>query len=168
MQTAGQDESDVFGDNQAVALPTLLTVTLGPWPWFVGGLLFVGASIWVSRPMIAALGFAALVTAWVAVGVSFFPSQLVIWGVLSGAFTAMLRGMMPQESAALKPSQYARVCEAIPPGEVGHVQYEGAIWQARCQISDRAIASGLSVIVVKRQGTTLIVLPIPTSPSNSP
>ncbi|MBE7380220.1 MAG: NfeD family protein [Leptolyngbya sp. SIO1E4] len=148
-----------------MTLPNLLTLTLGPVPWLVGGLILLGFSLLVPRPTIVSLGFAGMITALVALSVPLFPSQLLIWGVLSGGFTLILRGLVPQESKALEPARYARVCEPIVPGGIGHVHYEGAIWQARCQISDVAIASDLSVVVVERQGNTLIVLPIPTSQS---
>lgn len=149
-----------------VALPNLLTLTLGPMPWLVGGLMLVGFSLFVPRPTVAALGFAGILTALVALSISLFPSQLLVWGVLSSGFTLILRGLVPKESQALKPSRYARVSELIPPGGTGRVHYEGAIWHARCQISDGAIAADSPVVVVGRQGNTLIVLPIPTSPSN--
>lgn len=149
-----------------VTLPNLLALTLGPTPWLVGGLILVTFSLFVPRPLVAALGFAGVLTALLALSISPFPSQLLIWGVLSGGFTLVLRGLVPKESKALEPAQYARVSELIPPGGVGRVHYEGASWHARCQISDGAIAPNATVRVVDRQGTTLIVLPIPTSPSN--
>jgi len=51
------------------------------------------------------------------------------------------------------------VTETIPPSGIGLVSYEGALWRARCQISDISIAPGQMVYVVGRQGLTLMVLP---------
>ncbi|HEY9887751.1 MAG TPA: NfeD family protein [Candidatus Obscuribacterales bacterium] len=146
-------------------LPNLLTLTVGPTPWLVGGLILLGFNLLIPEPTIAALGLAGLVTALVAVSITPLPHQLLIWGVLAAAFTLIMRGLLPKESKDLEPAKYARVCDPIPPGGMGRVQYEGAIWHARCQISDVAIADQVLVSVVDRQGTTLIVMPIPTSPS---
>ncbi|NER82191.1 MAG: NfeD family protein [Leptolyngbya sp. SIO1D8] len=149
-----------------MTLPNLLTLTLGPVPWLVSGLMLLGFSLLVPRPTIASFGFAGVLTALIALSIPLFASQLLIWGISSGGFILILRGLVPQESKALEPARHARVSEQIPPGGVGHVHYEGATWQARCQISDVAIAPETPVAVIDRQGNTLIVLPIPTSPSN--
>jgi membrane protein implicated in regulation of membrane protease activity len=114
-----------------------------------------------------ALGLAGLITALVAISIPLFPSQLLIWGVTSAAFTLVLRSFVPRESRDLAPSRYARVCVVIPAGGVGRVHYEGAIWHARCQNSQVAIAPEALVSVVDRQGNTLIVMPMPTLPSTS-
>jgi membrane protein implicated in regulation of membrane protease activity len=142
-------------------------MTLGPTPWLVGSLILLGFNLVIPNPTLVALGLAGLITALVAISISLLPSQLLIWGVTSAAFTLVLRSFVPQESRELAPSRYARVCGAIPAGGVGRVQYEGAIWHARCQISDVAIAPEAMVTVVERQGTTLIVMPLPTFPSTS-
>jgi membrane protein implicated in regulation of membrane protease activity len=149
-----------------VNLSNLLTLTLGPTPWLVSGLVFLAFNLLIPNPTMVALGFAGLLTAIVAASIQLFPSQLLIFGVLSAAFTLILRGFLPQESKDLEPARYARVHDQIPPGGVGRVNYEGAIWHARCQISDVAIAPQSTVSVVERQGNTLIVMPIPPSPAS--
>ena len=154
--------------NIANLLTNLLTLTLGPTPWLISGAMLVGFSLFIPRPTISALGFAGLLTALFASSISLFPSQALVWGILSSGLVLLLRKFVPQESKALEPAKYARVSTPIMSGGVGRVHYEGAIWHARCQISDKAIASDTPVIVVERQGTTLVVLPIPTSPSNLP
>lgn len=147
-------------------LTNLLTLTLGPTPWLISGLILIGFSLFIPRPTVAALGFAGLLTALLASRISLFPSQALVWGVLSSGFVLLLRKFVPQESKALEPEKYAWVSKSITSGGVGRVHYEGTTWHARCQISDTAIAPDTPVIVVDRQGTTLVVLPIPTSPSN--
>lgn len=145
-------------------IPNFLTMTLGPTPWLVAGLMLLSFSLLVPRPIVAALGFAGVLTAVAARHVAPLPSQLFIWGMLSGGFTLMLRGLVPQESKALEPVRYARVLEPIATGGVGRVHYAGSSWLARCQISDGAIAPGSQVTVVGRQGNTLIIVPIPAMP----
>jgi membrane protein implicated in regulation of membrane protease activity len=149
----------------AVDLPNLLMMTLGPTPWLIFGLVLLAFNLLIPTPTMVALGFAGLLTSLVAVTLSLFASQLLVFGVLSAAFTLILRGLLPQESKDLEPARYARVHQPIPPGGVGRVHYEGAVWHARCQISDVAIAPDTRVAIVERQGNTLIVLPIPTAPA---
>jgi len=145
----------------------LLILTVGPTPWLIGGCALLGLSLMVPNPTTAALGLAGLVTAIAALRVALLPSQLLIWGVLSAALTLLMRAMLPQESKELAAARTAWVREAIAPGQLGRVHYEGALWHARCQISDVAIAPDTQVSVVKRQGNTLIVLPLPDSRSTT-
>jgi membrane protein implicated in regulation of membrane protease activity len=127
--------------------------------WLLSGLMFLLFSILIGEPIVAALGFAALVVAVVALSVSTFVTQLLIWGILAVLFALILRGMVPAESKELEPPSEAEVFQAIPAGGVGEVSYEGSFWSARCQISDLEVAAGQTVHVIGRQGNTLIVLP---------
>lgn len=147
--------------------PDILTLTVGPTPWLMGGCLLLALNLFVPNPTTTALGLAGLITSVVAISISFLSSQLLIWGVLSAAFTLIMRGLLPQESKELEAARTARVCDAIAPGTMGRVHYEGAIWHARCQISDVAIAPDTQVAVIERQGNTLIVLPMPISRSTT-
>jgi len=147
--------------------PNILTLTVGPMPWLIGSCLLLGFSLLVPNPTTAALGLAGLVTALVAISITSFPSQLLIWGVLSAAFLLIMRGLLPQESKALQASRTARVCQPIAPGQTGRVHYEGAIWHARCPRDDVAIAQDAQVAVVDRQGNTLVVMPLPNSRSRT-
>lgn len=148
-------------EDKRVTFSTFLTLAVGPVPWLLGGLCLLGLSLLVPEPTIVSLGFAALVMAIVAMSMTLLSKQLLVWGILSVAFTLILRGLVPKESKELERSRFARVCELIPPGGVGRVHYEGAIWHARCQISDVAISPENGVTVVGREGNTLIVVPIP-------
>lgn len=145
----------------------LLTLTVGPTPWLIGGCVLLGLSLLVPEPTTTALGLAGLVTAIAALRIVALPSQLLIWGVLSAALVLLMRSLLPQESQELAAARTARVYEAIAPGQTGRVHYEGAIWHARCQISDVAIAPDTQVAVIDRQGNTLIVLPMPNSRSTT-
>jgi membrane protein implicated in regulation of membrane protease activity len=127
--------------------------------WLVGGFVFLGLGLVIGEPVAAALGIAAIITAIAALSVPSIIMQLLIWGVLSVALSIVLRGMVPKVSKDLRSNIEATVSETIPKGGLGVVAYEGAIWKARCQISDIAITSGQIVHVVGRQGNTLIVLP---------
>ena len=144
-----------------------LNITLGPLPWLILGLGLLGISLMAPNPISVSLGCAGLVTALLALSIPALAKQLLVWAILSVAFTLILRGLVPQNSRALAPNRYARVVEVIPPGGLGRVSYDGGSWQARSQISDGAIAPEATVTVVSRQGNTLIVTPIPTSEATS-
>jgi membrane protein implicated in regulation of membrane protease activity len=118
--------------------------------WLVLGFLFLILGTLVGEPVVASLGIAALITAMAALTVTSITTQIVIWG---------LRGMVPKQAKDLAPSTHAVVSETIPSGGTGLVSYNGALWKARCQISDITISPGQEVQVVSRQGLTLIVLP---------
>jgi len=142
-------------------------MTLEPTPWLVGGLVLLGFNLLIPSPMMVALGFAGIITALVAVSISLFTNQLLIFGILAAAFTLILRGLLPQESEDLRPAKYARVYQQIPQGGVGRVNYEGAIWQARCPTNNMTIAAQTMVAIVERQGNTLIVIPASTAGSKN-
>lgn len=127
--------------------------------WLILGFLFLILGMVVGEPVVASLGIAALITAMAALTVTSIPTQVVIWGVLSIALSVVLRSMVPKRAKDLNPSTEAIVSETIPNGGVGLVSYDGALWKARCQVSDITISPGETVHVVGRQGLTLIVLP---------
>jgi membrane protein implicated in regulation of membrane protease activity len=127
--------------------------------WLIGGLIFLGLGLVVGEPVAAALGIAAVITAIAALSVPSVLMQLVIWGILSIALAVVLRGMVPKQSKDLRHSIEATVSEMIPKGGLGIVTYEGALWRARCQISDISVTPKQVVHVIGRQGNTLIILP---------
>jgi len=127
--------------------------------WLLGGLLGLGLSLFVGEPGIAALGFAAILTAIVALSVPELAMQLLIWGILAVALALIMQGLVPLPTRELAPPSEADVSQTIPAGGEGEVSYEGSFWRARSQVSDLEIAAGQRVYVVDRQGNTLIVLP---------
>lgn len=127
--------------------------------WVLSGLGLLSIGTLLGEPVMMSLGLSAFITALVAMSVTALPWQLAIWIVLALAIVVILQGLMPRESDALRLPTEANVYEAIPMGGCGHVWYNGALWKARCQFSDVAIAAGQTVFVAGRQDNTLIVLP---------
>lgn len=128
--------------------------------WIIVGFIFILLGVTVGEPTAASLGIAAIITAIAALTVSSVALQIVLWGILSIALTIVLRGMVPLPTKEEQPDTQAVVSETIPKGGVGWVSYEGALWKARCQMSDVSITEGQTVQVLGRQGLTLIVLPL--------
>lgn len=139
----------------------LLGQPVDPVIWLAAGLMLMGISVLTPHPLLAAMGFAGLVTALVALSVPILAKQLLIWGILSSAILLIFYGLMPRPGQTRQPVAQAQVSERIAAGKVGRVFYNGVQWNARCQISDVAIAPEQRVSVVGRQGNTLIVLPAP-------
>lgn len=108
----------------------------------------------------SALGVSALLTGLLSLWVGDFSLQIVIWMGLSLLVFWVLKRLVPKQTApTLRESTSARTLTSIPQGQPGRVMYEGSSWQARCSDEGLAIAPDQSVLVVGRQGNTLIVLP---------
>lgn len=136
------------------------TMSLPPFTlWLFVGFLCLTAGTLAGEPSAAAIGLAALITGIAALSLPSVTAQVILWGILSIALIGVLRGMVPRVSNDLTPAREATVTEMIPQSGIGLVSYEGALWRARCQISDISIAPGQIVHVVGRQGLTLMVLP---------
>ena len=127
--------------------------------WLLGGMLCLALGMLIPEPSIPALGIAAIITAIAALNVPSALAQMLLWGVLSLTLASFMRWLMPKEAKTLKHDTEAWVRTAIPVAGVGRVIYEGALWQARCQMQDVAIAPQQRVYVVGREGTTLLVIP---------
>ena len=106
-----------------------------------------------------AMGIAALFVAAIAL---FLPSPallILVWMLISGLLVMLSRRLIPKDSHQLKESTEGLTLTEIPAGETGRVQYEGNSWKARCDDPHLAITPQQKVIVLRRQGTTLIVVP---------
>ncbi|MDJ0706615.1 MAG: NfeD family protein [Leptolyngbyaceae cyanobacterium MO_188.B28] len=106
------------------------------------------------------LGISAFLVALLSLLVPQFNLQVLVWMVLSLIFIFLLRRFMPKRTpSTLVESTEARTITAIEPGQTGRVIYEGNSWQARCEDDRTAIAIDQPVVVLRRKGNTLFVLP---------
>lgn len=106
------------------------------------------------------LGVSAFIVALLTPVVPQFSLQVGIWMVFSLIFIFSLRYFVPKRTHyTLTESTEARTLTVIPPGDVGRVLYEGNSWQARCEDESIAIAPNQLVMVVRRRGNTLFVMP---------
>lgn len=106
------------------------------------------------------LGVSALIVSLVAFVVPWFSAQAALWMVLSITFIFCLKRFMPQRTPTiLLDATEARTLTAIAPGETGRVLYEGNSWQARCDDETTTIGADQTVVVVRRKGNTLYVMP---------
>jgi membrane protein implicated in regulation of membrane protease activity len=86
--------------------------------------------------------------------------QVALWMLFSVAFVFLSHRLMPKRKvASIQEATEAKTLTEILPGETGRVIYEGNSWPARCDDEKVAIAPQQKVYVVRREGTTLIVMP---------
>ena len=125
----------------------------------VGGVLCLMELVLPTAFIEATLGVSALLVAGVALIVPNFTVQVAIWMVLSVLANWALQRFVPKRTpAALADSTEARTLTAIAPGQPGRVLYEGNSWQARCGDQEAAIGADEPVIVIGRQGNTLLIM----------
>ncbi len=87
--------------------------------------------------------------------------QVLVWLLLSAVLLVFSRRLLAprRRSSQIQDAITAETLTEIPPGKTGRVLYEGNSWRARCDDEKLTIAPQETVYVVRRQGTTLIVMP---------
>ncbi|WP_088243460.1 NfeD family protein [Calothrix rhizosoleniae] len=87
--------------------------------------------------------------------------QVLVWLLLSAVLLVFSRRLLAprRRSSQIQDAIIAETLTEIPPGKTGRVLYEGNSWQARCDDEKLPIAPQETVYVIRRQGTTLIVMP---------
>jgi membrane protein implicated in regulation of membrane protease activity len=129
--------------------------------------LLIGVALCVTEMLVpiptfliaGALGIAALIVAAIALILPIPALQILAWMVISGLMIMLSRRLIPKDSHQLKDATEGLTLTEIAAGETGRVHYEGSSWKARCDDPHIAIAAQQKVIVLRRQGTTLIVVP---------
>jgi len=87
--------------------------------------------------------------------------QAIAWLCLSTTLTILSRRLAPKRHRQLKINDavVGETLTEIPPGQPGRVLYEGNSWRARCDDDKLYISANQEVYIVRREGTTLIVMP---------
>ena len=130
--------------------------------WLIIGVALCTIELLVPLPtflIAGAMGVAALVTAAIALILPIPALQILAWMLISLVLARVSRRFIPKDSLKLQDSSEGVTLTEIPAGETGRVQYEGGSWKARCDNPKIAIAAQEKVIILRRQGTTLIVVP---------
>lgn len=106
------------------------------------------------------MGLSAIVVGGIALVVPYVNLQVFLWMILSGGFIFLSRRFLPRSRVTiLEDAKEAETLTDIPPGDTGRVIYEGNSWRARGEDDQITIRAHQKVIVVRREGTTLIVIP---------
>ena len=130
--------------------------------WLIIGIALCVIELIVPLPtflIAGAMGLAALLVAMIAVILPIPALQILIWMLISGLLAVASRRFIPKDSFQLREASEGVTLTEIPAGETGRVKYEGGSWRAKCDNPQIAIAAQQKVIILRRQGTTLIVVP---------
>lgn len=87
--------------------------------------------------------------------------QVVVWLLLSTVLVVVMRRFLQpaRHKSKIPDAVIAETLTEIPAGRTGRVLYEGNSWQARCDDEKLSLPADQRVYVVRREGTTLIVMP---------
>jgi membrane protein implicated in regulation of membrane protease activity len=129
--------------------------------WLMAGVILCLMELFLPTAFVeATLGISALLVSGFALFIPQVSIQVGLWLVFSVLIVIALRRFLPKRTPyTLAASTEARTITSILPGETGRVLYEGNSWQARCEDEQAAIAMHQRVIVIGRQGNTLLVMP---------
>nr|WP_250124522.1 NfeD family protein [Chroococcidiopsis sp. CCMEE 29] len=130
--------------------------------WLVAGAVLCSLELVLPTAFVAfMMGISAFVVALVSLIFPQLALQVFLWLALSTTLVVLSRRLLPSPRRLTK-IQDALVAETlteIAAGKEGRVLYEGNSWRARCEDHKLAIAPDQRVYVVRREGTTLIVMP---------
>lgn len=132
------------------------------WLWLLAGAVLCLMELFLPTAFVAfMMGISAFVVALVSLIFPQLGLQVILWLALSTAFVLLSRRLMPSQArkSKLRDAIVAQTLTEIAPGKEGRVLYEGNSWRARCADDTLSLVSHQKVYVVRREGTSLIVLP---------
>lgn len=130
--------------------------------WLIIGIALCVIELLVPLPtflLAGAMGLAALIVAAIALLLPIPAMQIILWMVIAGLFAFGSRRFIPKDSVQLREAGHGVTLTEIPAGKSGRVQHEGVSWRAVCDDPQISIEARQQVIVLRRQGTTLVVVP---------
>lgn len=130
--------------------------------WLVAGAGLCLAELFLPTAFVAfMMGISAFLVALVSLITPNLSLQVILWLVFSTSLVLLSRRFLPKakKSSKIRDAIIAETLTEIVAGKEGRVIYEGNSWRARCEDTSCAIASHQKVYVVRREGTTLIVVP---------
>lgn len=130
--------------------------------WLIIGIALCVTELLIPLPtflIAGAMGIAAIFVAAIALILPIPALQILVWMLISGLLVRFSRRFIPRDSHQLKEASEGFTLTAIPAGQTGRVQHEGVSWKAKCDNPQIEIAAQQKVIVLRRQGTMLIVVP---------
>lgn len=130
--------------------------------WVIGGAVLCFTELFLPSAFVAfMMGISALIVALLSqFGLALW-LQVVAWLFLSTVLILLSRRFLqPQRrKSKIRDAIVAETLTEIPPGQAGRVLYEGNSWRAKCDDQKITVLPNQRVYVVRREGTTLIVMP---------
>ncbi|BAZ32584.1 hypothetical protein NIES4074_50900 [Cylindrospermum sp. NIES-4074] len=131
--------------------------------WLLAGAVLCLMELFLPSAFVAfMMGISAFVVALLSqVGLGSLWLQVVVWLVLSLVLVLLFRRFFQprRRKSKIQDAVIGETLTAIPAGTTGRVLYEGNSWRARCDDDKLSLAPQQAVYVVRREGTTLIVMP---------
>ncbi|MBN3963289.1 NfeD family protein [Nostoc sp. NMS8] len=131
--------------------------------WLLAGAVLCLTELFLPSAFVAfMMGISALVVALLSgVGMGSVWLQVIVWLLLSTALIVLSRRFLQprRRRSKIQDAVIAETLTEILPGKTGRVRYEGNSWQARCDDEKFTVPPHQKVYVVRREGTTLIVVP---------
>jgi membrane protein implicated in regulation of membrane protease activity len=130
--------------------------------WLILGVGLCSVELFLPTAFVALMmGISALFVALLSGFLAKLWLQVVVWLVFSIVLILLCRHFVrPQRrKSKIQDAVIGETLTEIPAGKTGRVLYEGNSWQARCDDHMINIAINEKVYVVRREGTTLVVMP---------
>ncbi|MGL5081454.1 MAG: NfeD family protein [Microcoleaceae cyanobacterium] len=130
--------------------------------WLIAGVLLCLLELFVPTAFVEfMMGLSAFVVAGISLILPSPHVQVALWLVLSVGSVVAMRRFMPHRSVRMiEDAKEAETLTEIIPGQAGRVLCEGISWRARLDEGmGQAIAPHQPVIIVGREGNTLIIVP---------
>ncbi|MBW4645937.1 MAG: NfeD family protein [Goleter apudmare HA4340-LM2] len=131
--------------------------------WLIAGAVLCLMELFLPSAFVEfMMGISAFVVALLSrLGLGNLWLQVVVWLLLSTVLVVVARRFLqpPRRKSKIQDAVIAETLTEIPAGKTGRVLYEGNSWQARCDDEKLSLVPDQRVYVVRREGTTLIVMP---------
>ncbi|WP_066379275.1 MULTISPECIES: NfeD family protein [unclassified Anabaena] len=131
--------------------------------WLVAGSALCLTELFLPSAFIAfMMGISALIVALLSqFGVTSLWLQVIAWLLLSTLLVLFSRRFLQprRRKSKIQDAIIAETLTEIPAGKTGRILYEGNSWRALCDDEQLSIPAHQRVYVVRREGTTLIVMP---------
>lgn len=130
--------------------------------WLIAAACLCLSELFIPTAFVAfMMGISAFLVALLSLVVGNLWLQALCWLLFSTSLIVLSRKYIsvPRRKSRIRDAILAETITEIPPGKTGRVLYEGNSWQARCDDDKLFIAPYQRVYVLRREGTTLIVMP---------
>ncbi|WP_414620258.1 NfeD family protein [Calothrix sp. CCY 0018] len=130
--------------------------------WLIVGACFCLSELFIPTAFVAfTMGISAFIVALLSLAVGNLWLLALCWLLLSASLIVLTRKYISprRRKSKIRDAVLGETITEIPAGKTGRVLYEGNSWRARCDDEQAFIAPYQRVYVVRREGTTLIVMP---------
>ena len=130
--------------------------------WLIVGACFCLSELFIPTAFVAfTMGISAFIVALLSLAVGNLWLLALCWLLLSASLIVLTRKYISprRRKSKIRDAVLGETITEIPAGKTGRVLYEGNSWRAQCDDEQAFIAPYQRVYVVRREGTTLIVMP---------